>query len=76
MQNSPPMMSPSPAEKQALVFDKLVLTASDVAKELHCSLRLVQKLVSEGRIPYAKVGRLVRFSRVQILDWLNHGGSL
>ena len=58
------------------VFDKLVLTASDVAKELHCSLRLVQKLVSEGRIPYAKVGRLVRFSRVQILDWLNHGGSL
>ena len=26
-------------------------------------------------IPYAKVGRLVRFSRLRIQDWLKQGGS-
>lgn len=58
-----------------LVFDKLVLTVSDVAKELNCSHRTVQRLVAEDKIPYAKVGRLVRFSRVRIHDWLKKGGS-
>lgn len=59
----------------ALVFDKLVWTVSDVAKELNCSHRTVQRLVAEDKIPYAKVGRLVRFSRIRIHDWLKQGGS-
>ena len=58
-----------------LIFDKLVWTIEDVAKELKCSVRLVQKLVSRDKIPYAKVGRLVRFSRMRIHDWLKKGGS-
>jgi excisionase family DNA binding protein len=58
-----------------LVFDKLVWTFEDVAKELNCSVRLVQKLVAEERIPYAKVGRLVRFSRARIHEWLQKGGN-
>ena len=58
-----------------LLFDKLVLTVSDVAKELNCSSRTVHRLVAEDRIPYAKVGRLVRFSRIRIHDWLKKGGS-
>ena len=58
-----------------LIFDKLVWTVEDVAKELKCSVRLVQKLVSRDKIPYAKVGRLVRFSRARIQDWLKQGGS-
>lgn len=56
-------------------FDNLVWTVKDVARELNCSTRLVQKLVAEDRIPYAKVGRLVRFSRLRINDWLKKGGS-
>ncbi len=64
-----------PDAVSASVFDKLVWTVDDVARELGCSVRLVQKLVSKGQIPYAKIGRLVRFSRVQISDWLINGGS-
>jgi len=58
-----------------LVFEKLTLTAEDVAKELNCSIRLVHKLVHNDRIPYAKVGRLVRFSRLRIHEWLQKGGN-
>lgn len=75
MQNPPPMMSPSPAPKQALVFDKLVWTIEDVACELDCSIRHVYKLIATDRIPYAKVGRLVRFSSVRISEWLKQGGT-
>jgi excisionase family DNA binding protein len=39
-----------------------VWTIEDVARELKVSVRHLYKLVSEDRIPYAKVGRLVRFS--------------
>lgn len=61
------------------VFDnsivKLVWTADDVARELQCSLRHVRKLVSEDRIPYFKIGRLVRFSPLRIREWLLKGGT-
>ncbi len=70
--HSAPDAPPGPPE---LVFDKLVLTKLDVAKELNCSVRLVEKLVAADRIPYAKVGRLVRFSRSRIHEWLLKGGN-
>lgn len=58
------------------VFDnKLVWTAEDVARELNVSLRYVYKLISNDRIPYSKVGRLVRFSPVRVIEWLNKGGT-
>lgn len=61
------------------IFDnsivKLVWTADDVARELQCSLRHVRKLVSEDRIPYFKIGRLVRFSPLRIREWLLKGGT-
>jgi len=66
---------PNSSSQNDLVFDKLVWTISDVAKELHCSSRTVLRLVAEDKIPYAKVGRLVRFSRIRIHDWLKQGGS-
>lgn len=62
-------------DSAGLLFDKLVMTVEDVAKELNCSVRTVQKLVSRDKIPYAKVGRLVRFSRGRLHDWLKQGGS-
>lgn len=58
-----------------LVFEKLVWSVEDVARELNISVRMVQKLVAADRIPYAKVGRLVRFSRSRILEWLQKGGN-
>ena len=58
-----------------LVIDKLVWTANDVARELHVSVRYIYKLISSDRIPYAKVGRLVRFSPVKVIEWLKKGGT-
>lgn len=75
MPTPPPMMTVSPAPKQELFFDKLVWTAEDVARELNVSSRYVYKLVSMDRIPYSKVGRLVRFSPVRVIEWLNQGGT-
>lgn len=47
----------------------------DVSRELKCSTRLISSLVSKDRIPYAKVGRLVRFSPARIAEWILKGGS-
>jgi len=58
-----------------MVFENLVWTAEDVARELHISLRYVYKLISEDRIPHCKVGRLVRFSPVRVIEWLQNGGT-
>lgn len=58
-----------------LVFEKVSWTVEDVAKELNISIRTVRKLIHEDRIPYAKVGRLVRFSRLRIQEWLRNGGN-
>ncbi len=55
--------------------NKLVWTIDDVAKELNCSVRHVRKLVSRNKIPYLKIGRLVRFSPQRISEWLHKGGT-
>jgi excisionase family DNA binding protein len=53
----------------------LAWTVSDVARELQCTERHIYKLVSDGKIPYAKVGRLVRFSPAQVEEWIRRGGT-
>jgi len=58
-----------------VVFDKLVWSVEDVARELSISIRHVYKLISDDKIPYSKVGRLVRFSPVKISEWLLKGGT-
>lgn len=68
-------MHSAPEHSQELIFDKLVWTVEDVARELSVSVRHVYKLTSEGRIPYAKVGKVVRFSPVKIVEWLQKGGT-
>lgn len=47
----------------------------DVARELKCSRRTVFKLVQKDLIPYAKVGRLLRFCPARIEEWLAGGGT-
>jgi excisionase family DNA binding protein len=69
------MNSPSLDPQVQALFEKLVLTYEDVATELNVSVSFVRKLVSEDKIPYAKVGRLVRFSRLRIQEWLQKGGN-
>lgn len=47
----------------------------DVARELKCSRRTVFNLVHKDLIPYAKVGRLLRFCPTRIEEWLAAGGT-
>jgi len=58
-----------------VVFDKLVWSVEDVARELSVSQRHVFRLVSSDQIPYCKVGRVLRFSPVKISEWLQKGGT-
>jgi excisionase family DNA binding protein len=51
-----------------------VWTVDDAARELKCSKRHIFKLVSNDLIPYAKVGRLVRFSPIKVGEWIRKGG--
>ena len=42
-----------------------------VAAALGVSRRHIQRLVSERRIPFLKVGRFVRFEQAALSSWLN-----
>jgi excisionase family DNA binding protein len=61
--------------REDMVFEKLVWSVNDLAKELKISTRQIYRLVSDDEIPYCKVGRLVRFLPVKISEWLQKGGS-
>ena len=64
-----------PFNPRAPVFEKLVWSVEDVARELSVSVRHIYKLMSCNKIPYSKVGRSVRFSPVRISEWLQKGGT-
>ncbi|RYZ93296.1 MAG: DNA-binding protein [Proteobacteria bacterium] len=58
------------------VFEnQFVWTVEDAAQELQCSVRHIRALVSDNRIPYGKIGRLVRFSPPRVREWLSKGGT-
>lgn len=47
-----------------------LLDAPAVAEHLGISQRHVKRLVADRRIPYVKVGGLVRFDPADVRDWL------
>src|SRR5690606_27522535 len=55
--------------------DTLVWTVDDVAKQLKVSKRHIFRLVKDRKIPYAKVGRSLRFSPRKIAIWIDGGGT-
>lgn len=50
-------------------FDKLV-TKVQLAEQLGLSLSYIAKLMSNEGLPFYKLGRAVRFSQVEVVDWL------
>ena len=48
------------------------ITKDDLAKILCISVSYINKLISEGKIPYKKFGRSVRFSVSEIEVWLQN----
>jgi excisionase family DNA binding protein len=47
-----------------------LLTIEQLAERLGITVRHVRRLVAERRLPYYKVGRLVRFDPAEISQWL------
>jgi excisionase family DNA binding protein len=49
-----------------------LLTIEQLADRLGITVRHVRRLVAERRVPYLKVGKLVRFDPADIADWLQN----
>ena len=48
-----------------------LLTIDQLAERLGVSLRHIRRLIAERRVPYLKVGWLVRFDPAEITAWLD-----
>ncbi len=72
-----PIVEPveSPSGHETPVFENKIWSVEDVARELKLSRSHVYKLISEDKIPFAKVGRLVRFYPERVYEWLSKGGT-
>ncbi len=46
------------------------LTIDELAGQLAITERHVRRLVAEKRVPYLKVGRLIRFDADEIMEWI------
>lgn len=49
-----------------------LLTIDQLAEQLGITVRHVRRLIAERRVPYLKVGKLVRFDPAEIATWLDH----
>ena len=47
-----------------------LMSIDQLAQRLGITVRHVRRLVAEKRVPYYKVGRLVRFDSAEIRGWL------
>jgi len=53
-------------------MEEEVLTKDELAKYLKITVRMVDKLRTEG-MPSFKVGKLIRFKKDEVMEWLeNH----
>ena len=48
-----------------------LLTIDQLARHLGTSHRHIRRLIADRRIPYVKVGRLIRFDPTEIADWID-----
>ena len=53
-----------------------VLTVEEVATWLRINRKTVYEAAKSGQIPCCKVGRILRFSRQAVLQWLNGQGRV
>ena len=66
-----PPPSPAAADRRPRHDFPHLLDLHAVAARLALSERHVRRLVSERKIPYMKVGHLLRFDPGEIADWLD-----
>jgi excisionase family DNA binding protein len=53
-----------------LIMSSNLIDMPTVADRLGVNVRHVRRLVDERRIPFTKVGRLVRFDPVKLAKWI------
>lgn len=53
-----------------------VMTLEQTAEYLHLHAATLRSKARKGEIPAAKVGREWRFSRAQVLAWVERGGDM
>jgi len=51
-----------------------VLSFEEATEFLGIGKTLLRQCVNEGRIPYARIGRRIVFSKKQLLDWIEKRG--
>lgn len=52
-----------------------LLTKTEIAKFLSVSIKMIDRKVMLNEIPFFKIGRLVRFDKKKVVDWMNTGLS-
>ncbi|MGH9055321.1 MAG: helix-turn-helix domain-containing protein [Acidimicrobiales bacterium] len=48
-----------------------LITIEQLADRLGVPQRFIRRLIAEGRLPYRKLGKLIRFSENEIAAWLD-----
>lgn len=61
---------PTDAQHSGGCFGPL-LAVAEVAELLNVQPRHIYRLVSERRIPYIKLGKLLRFELATIIEWIH-----
>jgi excisionase family DNA binding protein len=56
------------------LFDNLInedrlLTKKDLSHYLNVSIKMIDRKVQMNEIPFIKIGRLVRFSKIEVMRW-------
>jgi excisionase family DNA binding protein len=52
------------------VRQRPMLTPEETAERLNVTLRFIRRLCHERRVPYTKVGKLVRFDPDELETWI------
>lgn len=60
-----------PANPAADITDDDTIDGKQAAKILKCSYQMVLKLAKNGKLPHYQIGDLKRFSRSEVLAYLN-----
>ncbi len=55
--------------------DKCLLTAAEVAKLMRVSKGTIYRWVKRGRIPFVKIGDMIRFDASSLRSWMARGTS-
>jgi excisionase family DNA binding protein len=70
-QDAPPVVDPSGHTHNEVMPDRLLITKGEAARRLGVSVRTVERLVANGRLPQVHVERLARI-RVSDLEAFTH----